>query len=80
MWFALVSLTGAVATDAVQNTDPALLPRQAISQQSGQREPWAPGPTADSQAQAVAPGLSFPGLLCWDSPPTLQGINKGEAL
>lgn len=33
-----------------------------------------------SQPQAVPPSLSFPGLLCWYSPPTLQGVNRAEVL
>lgn len=32
------------------------------------------------QPQAVLPGLSFPGLLCGCSPPTLPGVNRSEEL
>lgn len=87
MWFALVSLMGKHQTPWPQllmlfkTQNPPFYPDKAFPSSLGGGIPGLQAPRlTHSKPQAVVPGLSFPGLLCWYSPPTVQGINKGEAL
>lgn len=81
MWFALVSLMGKHQNPQSQllmlfkTQNPPSYPDKAFPSSLGGGFPGRQAPRlTHSKPQAVAPGLSFPGLLCWYSPPLCRAL------